>query len=215
MNEAVRRRLFCIFYVRYVLKGSKLSQIVDLFGAPSGTRTRVFAVKGRRPGPLDDGRKACEPLTPGGSGARHCYRGACSRAQGVRTRRPRRVESPRRLKRRPNSRLPLQRTEWSLTGGTSADAAETSAPPKSNSMKIASEMLSLCGPSMPSTLASVTHECAPCSLLSRLSPLLFACSGRIVSLLDSLSDSRRFASNNWKSNTLGEKTSRNAGDFPG
>ena len=145
---------------------------------------------------------------------RHCYRGACSRAQGVRARRPGGVESPRRLKRRPNSRLPLQRTEWSLTGGTSADAAETSAPPKSNSMKIASEMLSLCGPSMPSTLASVTHECAPCSLLSRLSPLLFACSGRIVSLLDSLSDSRPFASNNWKSNTLGGKTSRNAGDLP-
>ena len=25
------------------------------FGDPNGTRTRVFAVKGRRPGPLDDG----------------------------------------------------------------------------------------------------------------------------------------------------------------
>ena len=27
-----------------------------LFGAPKGNRTPVFAVKGRRPGPLDDGR---------------------------------------------------------------------------------------------------------------------------------------------------------------
>ncbi len=27
-----------------------------IFGAPYGTRTRVTAVKGRRPGPLDEGR---------------------------------------------------------------------------------------------------------------------------------------------------------------
>ena len=27
-----------------------------IFGAPYGNRTRVFAVRGRRPGPLDEGR---------------------------------------------------------------------------------------------------------------------------------------------------------------
>lgn len=30
--------------------------ITDFAGAPKGNRTPVFAVKGRRPGPLDDGR---------------------------------------------------------------------------------------------------------------------------------------------------------------
>ena len=79
--------------------------LIDLIGAPSGARTRVFAVKGRRPGPLDDGRNACELQTPGGSGARHCYRGACSRAQGVRAMPPA-GRVARRRKRRPNSRLP-------------------------------------------------------------------------------------------------------------
>ena len=29
--------------------------LVFLRGGPSGVRTRVFAVRGRRPGPLDDG----------------------------------------------------------------------------------------------------------------------------------------------------------------
>ena len=34
-------------------------------GAPNGNRTRVFAVKGRRPGPLDDGRGLVEnPVLP-------------------------------------------------------------------------------------------------------------------------------------------------------
>src|SRR3984957_17616300 len=38
---------------------------IDLFGAPNGNRTRVFAVKGRRPGPLDDGRGLVEnPVLP-------------------------------------------------------------------------------------------------------------------------------------------------------
>ncbi len=172
-------------------------------------------MKGRRPGPLDDGRKACErrlraaPERATAIGAP--VRGRKGFARGA----PGGVESPRRLKRRPNQQASTHRSEQNGAGGTSADAAETSALPKSNSMKIASEMLSLCGLSMPSTLASLTHEGAPCSLLSRLSPLLFACSGRIVSLLDSLSVSRPFASNNWKSNRLGGKTSRNAGDFPG
>ena len=32
------------------------SQALDITGAPKGTRTPVFAVKGRRPRPLDDGR---------------------------------------------------------------------------------------------------------------------------------------------------------------
>jgi hypothetical protein len=31
-------------------------QVIDYIGAPKGTRTPVFAVKGRRPRPLDDGR---------------------------------------------------------------------------------------------------------------------------------------------------------------
>ena|SRR5215471_5774775 len=31
-------------------------QVFDFAGAPYGTRTRVSAVKGRRPGPLDEGR---------------------------------------------------------------------------------------------------------------------------------------------------------------
>ncbi len=31
-------------------------QLIDFIGAPKGNRTPVFAVKGRRPGPLDDGR---------------------------------------------------------------------------------------------------------------------------------------------------------------
>ena len=29
--------------------------MIDLIGAPKGNRTPVFAVRGRRPGPLDDG----------------------------------------------------------------------------------------------------------------------------------------------------------------
>ena len=53
-------------------------------GAPNGTRTRVFAVKGRRPGPLDDGRNTNHPRTPGGSGARGCYTGAGRRTQEAR-----------------------------------------------------------------------------------------------------------------------------------
>ena len=35
---------------------SILSYIIDFIGAPKGNRTPVFAVKGRRPRPLDDGR---------------------------------------------------------------------------------------------------------------------------------------------------------------
>ena len=39
--------------------------MVDFAGAPYGNRTRVFAVKGRRPGPLDDGRGLVEnPVLP-------------------------------------------------------------------------------------------------------------------------------------------------------
>ncbi len=35
---------------------SGASANLEMFGAPNGDRTRVSAVKGRRPGPLDDGR---------------------------------------------------------------------------------------------------------------------------------------------------------------
>ena len=35
-----------------------LNKIIDFIGAPKGNRTPVFAVKGRRPRPLDDGRSA-------------------------------------------------------------------------------------------------------------------------------------------------------------
>jgi hypothetical protein len=35
---------------------NKIAQFFDLIGAPKGNRTPVFAVKGRRPRPLDDGR---------------------------------------------------------------------------------------------------------------------------------------------------------------
>ena len=40
------------------------------FGVPSGSRTRVSAVKGRRPGPLDDGdlKTNCEGRTKGTDG---------------------------------------------------------------------------------------------------------------------------------------------------
>ena len=36
--------------------GAYLPEITWIYGAPYGTRTRVSAVKGRRPGPLDEGR---------------------------------------------------------------------------------------------------------------------------------------------------------------
>src|SRR5271165_5286435 len=52
-------------------------------GAPNGNRTRVSAVKGRRPGPLDDGRNGMDKRPPGGSGAPGCYTGAGVRVQGV------------------------------------------------------------------------------------------------------------------------------------
>src|SRR5262245_31377933 len=45
-------------------------------GAPYGNRTRVSAVKGRRPGPLDEGREK------GDGRARRTYRGVCAVRQG-------------------------------------------------------------------------------------------------------------------------------------
>ena len=37
-------------------RSKETGYITDLIGAPKGNRTPVFAVKGRRPRPLDDGR---------------------------------------------------------------------------------------------------------------------------------------------------------------
>ena len=43
--------------VSYIEKGKSRARADDRgTGAPKGNRTPVFAVKGRRPGPLDDGR---------------------------------------------------------------------------------------------------------------------------------------------------------------
>ena len=40
---------------RFAILSRKINAITHLNGDPNGTRTRVFAVKGRRPRPLDDG----------------------------------------------------------------------------------------------------------------------------------------------------------------
>ncbi len=34
---------------------TNINKIIGIYGAPYETRTRVFAVRGRRPGPLDEG----------------------------------------------------------------------------------------------------------------------------------------------------------------
>src|SRR3954470_19260248 len=48
----------------------------EITGAPYGTRTRVTAVKGRCPGPLDEGRGA-----RGGAAKRRRYRGVSYKRQ--------------------------------------------------------------------------------------------------------------------------------------
>ena len=53
--------------------------VIDFIGAPNGNRTRVFAVKGRRPGPLDDGR-GVDQLS-GSAGSARCYKVGRSRWQ--------------------------------------------------------------------------------------------------------------------------------------
>jgi hypothetical protein len=47
---------FCSIFVASMRTSLKYaSQVVDFPGDPYGTRTRVFAVRGRRPRPLDEG----------------------------------------------------------------------------------------------------------------------------------------------------------------
>lgn len=65
-----------IVHSRLIEYGTKLGhgdraiqKTPDFIGAPYGTRTRVFAVRGRRPGPLDEGSMrffARESLKPKG-----------------------------------------------------------------------------------------------------------------------------------------------------
>ena len=53
-----------------LVPNSCLAQVFDFIGAPKGNRTPVFAVKGRRPGPLDDGRASAR-----GRRNEACYKG--------------------------------------------------------------------------------------------------------------------------------------------
>ena len=55
MFVAVRMRLFRLFAACLQSGDLIFSQMTDFIGAPKGIRTPVFAVKGRRPRPLDDG----------------------------------------------------------------------------------------------------------------------------------------------------------------
>ena len=55
---AGRVRLFRIFPYAEARDTQMRSQLFVMIGAPKGTRTPVFAVRGRRPGPLDDGSEA-------------------------------------------------------------------------------------------------------------------------------------------------------------
>ncbi len=48
-------RVFRIFSLQRGPESRAHSQAIEKFGAPNRTRTGVFAVRGRRPGPLDDG----------------------------------------------------------------------------------------------------------------------------------------------------------------
>ena len=59
--SGVPLEVFIAGYTReYIISGSgaggpRYKRQVVVRGGPSGVRTRVFAVRGRRPGPLDDG----------------------------------------------------------------------------------------------------------------------------------------------------------------
>src|SRR5580692_923959 len=76
---AIAHHLSGISWARIVLGVRFCPQGIDLIGAPNGNRTRVFAVKGRRPGPLDDGRGLIEES--GSAGPARCYKVGCSRWQ--------------------------------------------------------------------------------------------------------------------------------------
>ena len=55
-RSPISPRLFRAHSVRSLRRLRNLTQPIEIAGAPNGLRTRVSAVKGRRPGPLDDGR---------------------------------------------------------------------------------------------------------------------------------------------------------------
>jgi hypothetical protein len=74
-----RLRLFRLVSVQANKKVKNDSQTSEIIGAPNGNRTRVFAVKGRRPGPLDDGRGFVEES--GSAGPARCYKVGRSRWQ--------------------------------------------------------------------------------------------------------------------------------------
>jgi hypothetical protein len=67
----------------------RYKSLILLSGAPYGNRTRVSAVKGRRPGPLDEGRRERAPrhierFAPGG---KQCA-GSRRRSSAIRARGP-------------------------------------------------------------------------------------------------------------------------------
>src|SRR2546430_282879 len=45
-----------VYWTRVGRRRTTVSQVFEIIGAPYGTRTRVSAVKGRCPRPLDEGR---------------------------------------------------------------------------------------------------------------------------------------------------------------
>jgi hypothetical protein len=55
-KSRVHGRVFRIFSVRLGNGRREHIEPIDLIGTPKGNRTPVSAVKGRCPGPLDDGR---------------------------------------------------------------------------------------------------------------------------------------------------------------
>src|SRR5579872_3850564 len=98
-----------------------LTQLVDYIGVPDGIRTRVTAVKGRCPGPLDDGDaavegKRCGPRTSAQEGAQDYTGGGRGT---IRAGRPRSFRAPRTSHRAARS----HRSPWSGGNGSSTAAA--------------------------------------------------------------------------------------------